>query len=141
MIYWILSDMAGVHGRTHDGDWEPLLKRQPASDDVERFHRHRDALARAKKLKAKGERCRPLKQEGICYYWRLPAAIESVANTPAGKELMRWAAGSATDLAEIIEFRSKRQAEAWRKRAIAEGCEVIECLGTARPAKRKGANK
>jgi hypothetical protein len=124
MIYWILSDIAGVHGRTHDGDWEPLLKRQPASDDVERFHRHRDALAKARKLKAKGEHCKPLKQEGICFFWHLPAA-----------------AGDKTDMAEIIEFRSKRQADAWKKRAIAEGCEVIECPGTARPAKRKGAKK
>jgi hypothetical protein len=40
-------------------------------------------------------------------------------------------------MAEVIEFRSRRQAEAWTKRAIAEGCEVIECKGTARPAKRK----
>ena len=124
MIYWILSDIAGVHGRTHDGDWEPLLKRQPASDGVERFHRHRDALAKARKLKAKGEHCRPLKQEGIVLFWRLPEAP-----------------GDTTDMAEVVEFRSKRQADAWKKRAIAEGCEVIECLGTARPAKRKGAKK
>lgn len=124
MIYWILTDPTGAHGRTHDGDWEPLLKRQPASDDVERFHRHRDALAKAKKLKAKGCHCKPLKQEGVVFYWRLPAAP-----------------GDKTDLAEIIEFRSKRQAAAWRKRAIAEGCEVIECEGTARPPKRKSPKR
>ena len=137
MIYWILSDVAGKHARRHDGDWEPLDRRRPTSDDVERFHRYRDAVAKAKKLRAKDCHCKPLKQEGIVLFWRLPAAIESVASTPAGKELMRWAASSTTDMAEVIEFRSRRQAEAWTKRAIAEGCEVIECKGTARPAKRK----
>jgi hypothetical protein len=111
MIYWILSDMGVKHGRRHDGNW----------DDVERFHRHRDAVAKAKKLRAKGCYCKPLKQEGIVLYWRLPER--------AGEK----------DLTEIIEFRSRRQADAWTKRAIAEGCEVIECLGLARPhaAKRK----
>jgi len=125
------------HARRHDGDWEPLDRRRPTSDDVERFHRYRDAVAKAKKLRKQDCHCKPLKQEGIVLFWRLPAAIESVANTPAGKELMRWAASSNTDLAEVIEFRSRRQAEAWTKRAIAEGCEVIECKGTARPAERK----
>jgi hypothetical protein len=120
MIYWILADVAGKHGRRHDGDWEPLTKREPASDEVERFHRHRDAVAKAKKLKAKGCHCKPLKQEGIVLFWRLPER--------AGE----------SDLVDIVEFRSKRQAEAWRKRALAEGCEVIECLGTARkPARAK----
>ena len=119
MIYWILTDIAGKHARRHDGDWEPLSKREPASDEVERFHRHADALAKARKLKAKGCHTKPLKQEGIVFFWHLPAA--------AGE----------FDLAEVIEFRSARQAAAWRKRAEAEGCEVIECKGTARPAKRK----
>jgi hypothetical protein len=132
MIYWILTDVAGEHGRRHDGDWEPLERRAPASDEVERFHRYRDAVAKAKKLKAKDCHCKPLKQEGIVLFWRLPAEVEPIAKTPAGKALMRWASASQTDLAEVIEFKSKRQADAWRKRAIAEGCEVIECLGTAK---------
>lgn len=119
MIYWILSDMGVKHGRRHDGNWEPLSKRTPASDEVARFHRYRDAVAAAKKLKKKDCHCKPLKQEGVVLYWRLPAE--------AGE----------SDLAEVIEFRSRRQADAWRKRAEAEGCEVIECLGVARPAKRK----
>lgn len=119
MIYWILSDMGVKHGRRHDGNWEPLSKRTPASDEVTRFHRYRDAVAAAKKLKKKDCHCKPLKQEGVVLYWRLPAE--------AGE----------SDLAEVIEFRSRRQADAWRKRAEAEGCEVIECLGVARPAKRK----
>jgi len=114
MIYWILTDVAGKHGRRHDGDWEPLERRAPASDDVERFHRYRDAVAKAKKLKAKDCHCKPLKQEGVVLYWRLPER--------AGE----------SDLAEVIEFKSKRQADAWKKRAIAEGCEVIECTGTAK---------
>jgi hypothetical protein len=118
MIYWILTDVAGKHGRRHDGDWEQLERRSPASDEVERFHRYRDAVAKAKKLKAKDCHCKPLKQEGIVLFWRLPER--------AGEN----------DLAEVVEFRSKRQAAAWRKQAEAEGCEVIECLGTARPAKR-----
>lgn len=109
MIYWILSDGAGKHGLRHDGDWEPLSKSEPASDEVTRFHRHRDAVARAKKLRSKGCHCKPLKQEGIVFSWHLPA----------GK-------GDKTDLAGVIEFRSARQAAAWRKRAEAEGCEVIE---------------
>jgi hypothetical protein len=119
MIYWILSDMGVKHGRRHDGNWEPLSKRTPASDEVTRYHRYRDAVAVAKKLKKKDCHCKPLKQEGVVLYWRLPAE--------AGE----------SDLAEVIEFRSRRQADAWRKRAEAEGCEVIECLGVARPAKRK----
>jgi hypothetical protein len=100
MIYWILSDIAGKNGRRHDGDWEPLSKRGPASDEVERFHRYRDAVAKAKKLRAKDCHTKPLKQEGIVFFWHLPAA--------AGE----------SDLAE-----------------------VIECLGTARPAKRKARKK
>lgn len=120
MIYWILTDVAGQHGRRHDGDWEPLARGTPASDEVERFNRHRDAVARAAKLKAKGCHTKPLKQEGIVFYWRLPAA-----------------AGDQTDLAEVIEFKSKRQAAAWRKRALAEGCEVIECLGLAKARSKK----
>jgi len=140
MIYWILADIAGKHGRRHDGDWEPLSKRDPASDEVERFHRHADAVAKAKKLKAKDCHCKPLKQEGIVFYWHLPAEVEKIAKTPEGRDLMRWAAGES-DLAEVVEFRSARQAAAWRKRAEGEGCEVIECLGTARPAKRKAAKK
>jgi hypothetical protein len=119
MIYWILSDIGVKHARRHDGDWEPLDRRRPTSDDVERFHRYRDAVAKAKKLRSKDCHCKPLKQEGIVLFWRLP-------------ELP-----GESDLAEVIEFRSRRQAEAWTKRAIAEGCEVIECKGTARPAKRK----
>jgi hypothetical protein len=115
MIYWILTDIGGKHARRHDGNWEPLDRRRPASDEVERFHRAVDATAKAKKLKAKDCHCKPLKQEGIVYYWRLPAAT-----------------GDATDLAEVIEFRSARQAAAWKKRALAEGCEVIECRGRAR---------
>jgi len=115
MIYWILTDVAGKHGRRHDGDWEPLERRAPASDDVERFHRHADAVAKAKKLKAKDCHCKPLKQEGIVFFWRLPEA-----------------APGESDLAEVIEFRSARQAAAWRKRAIAEGCEVIECKGSVK---------
>jgi hypothetical protein len=115
MIYWILTDIAGKHARRHDGDWEPLSKREPASDEVERFHRHADALARVRKLKAKKVHAKPLRQEGIVLYWRLPEA-----------------AAGESDLAEVIEFRSARQAAAWRKRAEAEGCEVIECLGTAK---------
>lgn len=115
MIYWILSDIAGKHGRRHDGNWEPLGRYDPAGDDVTRFHRHRDAVAAAAKLKKKGCHCKPLKQEGIVIYWRLPGE---------------------TDLVEIVEFKSKRRADAWRKRAIAEGCEVIECLGTARKPAR-----
>lgn len=124
MIYWILADVAGAHALTHDGEFEPLAKREPASDDVTRYHRHRDAVAAAAKLKKKGCHVKPLKQEGIVFYWRLPEA-------KPGEH----------DLAEAIEFRSKRQAAAWRKRAIAEGCEVVECLGTARPAKRKGGDR
>jgi hypothetical protein len=124
MIYWILADIAGEHGRRHDGNWEPLSKSEPASDEVERFHRHADAVAKAKKLKAKDCHCKPLKQEGMVFYWRLPEAGEG-----------------ESDLAEVVEFRSARQAAAWRKRAEAEGCEVIECLGAARPAKRKAAKK
>jgi hypothetical protein len=116
MIYWILSDVAGEHGRRHDGDWEPLERHNPASDDVTRYHRHRDAVAAAAKLKKKGCHCKPLKQEGIVLYWRLPGE---------------------SDMAEVVEFRSKRQAAAWRKRAVAEGCEVIECLGTAKKRKAK----
>lgn len=123
MTYWILSDMSVKHGRRHDGNWEPLSKRNPASDDVTRYHRYRDAVAAAKKLRAKDCYGKPLKQEGIVLYWRLPAQ--------AGE----------SDLAEVIEFRTRRQADAWQRLAIAEGfCEVIECLGTAkppRPAKRK----
>jgi hypothetical protein len=124
MIYWILSDIGGKHARRHDGDWEPLSKRDPASDEVERFHRHADAVAKARKLKAKDCHCKPLKQEGVVFYWHLPEA-----------------AAGESDLAEVVEFRSARQAAAWRKRAEAEGCEVIECLGVARPAKRKAAKK
>ena len=120
MIYWILTDMAGRHGRCHDGDWEVLAKKEPASDEVERFHRYRDAVAKAKKLRGRGEHVKPLKQVGVVLYFHLPAGL-----------------GDVTDLADVVEFRSKRQAAAWRKRAIAEGCEVVECLGTARPAKRK----
>lgn len=116
MIYWILSDVAGEHGRRHDGDWEPLERYNPASDDVTRYHRHSDAVAAAAKLKKKGCHCKPLKQEGIVLYWRLPGEI---------------------DMAEVVEFKSKRQAAAWRKRAVAEGCEVIECLGTAKKRKAK----
>lgn len=116
MIYLILSDVAGEHGRRHDGDWEPLERYNPASDDVTRYHRHRDAVAAAAKLKKKGCHCKPLKQEGIVLYWRLPGE---------------------SDLAEVVEFKSKRQAAAWRKRAVAEGCEVIECLGTAKKRKAK----
>lgn len=123
MTYWILTDMAGKHGRCHDGDWEVLARKEPASDDVERFHRYRDAVARAKKLRTKGEHVKPLRQEGVVLYFRLPAGP-----------------GDETDMAEIVEFRSRRQATAWTKRALAEGCEVIECLGTAkkpaRPRKR-----
>ena len=122
MTYWILSDMGVKHCRRHDGNWEPLSKRNPASDDVTRYHRYRDAVAAAKKLRAKDCHCKPLKQEGIVLYWRLPAT--------AGE----------SDLAEVIEFRTRRQADAWQRQAIAEGCEVIECLGTAkppRPANRK----
>jgi hypothetical protein len=115
MTYWILTDIGGKHARRHDGNWEPLDRRRPTSDEVERFHRASDAAAKAKKLKAKDCHCKPLRQEGIVYYWRLPAA-----------------AGDATDLAEVIEFRSARQAAAWKKRALAEGCEVIECRGRAR---------
>ena len=118
MIYWILSDMGVKHGRRHDGDWEPLDKRSPASDEVTRFHRYRDAVTAAKKLRAKDCHCKPLKQEGIVLYWLLPAT--------AGE----------SDLAEVIEFRTRRQADAWQRQAIAEGCEVIECLGTAKPAKK-----
>lgn len=136
MIYWILSDMGVKHGRRHDGNWEPLSKRTPASDEVARFHRYRDAVAAAKKLKKKDCHCKPLKQEGVVLYWRLPAEAEAVLTSPAGKDFLKWAAGT-TDLAEVVEFRSRRQADAWRKRAEAEGCEVIECLGVARPAKRK----
>lgn len=116
MIYWILSDVAGKHGRRHDGDWEPLERYNPASDDVTRYHRHSDAVAAAAKLKKKGCHCKPLKQEGIVLYWRLPGE---------------------SDLADVVEFKSKRQADAWRKRAVAEGCEVIECLGTAKKRKVK----
>lgn len=116
MIYLILSDVAGEHGRRHDGDWEPLERYNPASDDVTRYHRHRDAVAAAAKLKKKGCHCKPLKQDGIVLYWRLPGE---------------------SDLAEVVEFKSKRQAAAWRKRAVAEGCEVIECLGTAKKRKAK----
>jgi hypothetical protein len=119
MIYWILSDIGVKHARRQDGDWEPLDRRHPASDDVERFHRYRDAVAKAKKLRAKDCHCKPLKQEGVVLFWRLPERSDE------------------SDMAEVIEFRSRRQAEAWTKRAIAEGCEVIECKGTARPAKRK----
>ena len=119
MIYWILSDIGVKHARRHDGDWEPLDRRRPASDDVERFHRYRDAVAKARKLCAKDCHCKPLKQEGVVLFWRLPER------------------SGESDLAEVIEFRSRRQAEAWTKRAIAEGCEVIECKGTPRPAKRK----
>jgi len=129
MIYWILSDIGGKQGRRHDGNWEPLTKREPASDEVERFHRYRDAVAKAKKLRAKDCHTKPLKQDGIVYFWRLPEA-----------------AAGESDLVEVVEFRSHRQAAAWRKRAEAEGCEVIECLGTekrykARPAKRKAAKR
>jgi hypothetical protein len=124
MIYWILADLAGKHGRRHDGRWEPLSASEPAGDDVERFHRLQDAVAKAKKLAGRRIHCKPMKQEGIVFYWRLPEAT-----------------GDKTDMAEVVEFRSTRQADAWKKRAIAEGCEVIECLGTARPAKRKGAKK
>ena len=119
MIYWILSDIGVKHARRHDGDWEPLDRRHPASDDVERFHRYRDAVAKAKKLRKQDCHCKPLKQEGVVLFWRLPER------------------SGESDMAEVIEFRSRRQAEAWTKRAIAEGCEVIECKGTARPAKRK----
>lgn len=120
MIYWILSDMGVKHGRRHDGNWEPLERYNPTSDDVTRYHRHRDAVAAAAKLKKKDCHCKPLKQEGIVFYWRLPGE---------------------SDLAEIVEFKSKRQAEAWRKRAVAEGCEVIECLGIAKNprTKKRGA--
>ena len=114
MIYWILSDIGVKHARRHDGDWEPLDRRHPASDDVERFHRYRDAVAKAKKLRAKDCHCKPLKQEGVVLFWRLPER------------------SGESDMAEVIEFRSRRQAEAWTKRAIAEGCEVIECKGTAK---------
>ena len=120
MTYWILTDIAGVHGRRHDGFWEPLKKRLPASDDVERFHRYRDAVARAKKLKAKGCHCKPLKQAGVVFYWRLPASH-----------------AEDRELAEVIEFRSARQAAAWKKRALAEGCEVIEAIGTAKRRTRR----
>jgi hypothetical protein len=120
MIYWILTDQTGKRARRHDGDWEPLSKKEPASDEVERFFRRPDVLARVRKLKAKGIHTKPLRQEGIAFFWHLPAA-----------------AGDTNDLAEVIEFRSARQAAAWRKRAEAEGCEVIECKGIARPAKRK----
>ena len=116
MTYWILSDIGGKHGRRHDGDWEPLERYNPTSDDVTRYHRHRDAVAAAAKLRKKDCHAKPLKQEGIVFYWRLPGE---------------------SDLAEIIEFRSKRQAAAWRKRAIAEGCEVIECRGTAKKTRAK----
>lgn len=119
MIYWVLSDMGVKHARRHDGNWEPLNRHEPTSDDVERFHRYRDAVAKAKKLRAKDCHCKPLKQEGIVFYWRLPES-----------------APGESDLAEVIEFRSARRAAAWRKQAEAEGCEVVECKGTARPAKR-----
>lgn len=120
MIYWVLSDMGVKHARRHDGNWEPLDRREPASDEVERFHRYRDAVAKAKKLRAKDCHCKPLKQAGIVYYWRMPAASHG-----------------DSELVEIIEFRSARQAAAWKKRALAEGCEVIEATGTAkRRAKR-----
>ena len=119
MIYWTLCDIAGEHGRRHDGDWEPLERHNPASDDVERFCRRLDAAAKAKKLKAKGCHCKPLRQEGVVFSWRLPAA--------AGE----------SDMADVIEFRSRRQAAAWRKRAIAEGCEVTECMGIAKKRSRK----
>ena len=123
MIYWILSDMGVVHARRHDGDWEPLAKRQPCSDDVERFSRYSDALAKARKLRSKNCYCKPLRQEGVVLYWRLP--------DDAG----------GSDLVEVIEFRSRRQADAGSKRAIAEGCEVIECLGIAKAKKRPRAAK
>ena len=116
MIYWILSDIGGKHGRRHDGNWEPLERYNPTSDDVTRYHRHRDAVAAAAKLKKTGCHCKPLKQEGVVFYWRLPGE---------------------SDLAEVVEFKSKRQAAAWRKRAVAEGCEVIECVGTAKKRKAK----
>ena len=119
MIYWVLSDMGVKHARRHDGNWEPLNRREPTSDDVERFHRYRDAVAKAKKLRAKDCHCKPLKQEGIVFYWHLPARD-----------------GDQTDLAEIVEFRSARQAASWRKQAEAEGCEVIECKGTAKRARK-----
>lgn len=122
MIYWILADAGGAHARRRDGDWEPLAKRSPCSDDVERFHRYSDALAKAKKLRAKDCRCKPLRQEGVVIYWRLPAGLDD-----------------QNDLAAVVEFRSRRQADAWSKRAIAEGCEVIECLGLAKPRAAKRA--
>ena len=122
MIYWILADAGGAHARRSDGDWEPLAKRSPCSDDVERFHRYSDALAKARKLRAKDCHCKPLRQEGVVLYWRLPAGLDD-----------------ENDLAEIVEFRSRRQADAWSKRAIAEGCEVIECLGLAKPRTAKRA--
>ena len=137
MIYWILTDVAGEHGRRHDGDWEPLERHNPASDDVERFCRRLDAAAKARKLKAKGCHCKPLRQEGVVFSWRLPAEVEPIAKTPAGKALMRWASASQNDMADVIEFRSRRQAAAWRKRAIAEGCEVTECMGIAKKRSRK----
>jgi len=138
MIYWILSDMSVKHARRSDGDWEPLAKRSPCSDDVERFHRYSDALAKAKKLRAKECHCKPLKQEGVVLYWRLPAAIEPIMTSHSGKQLTQLVTGQ-TDLAEVVEFRSRRQADAWTKRAIAEGCEVIECLGLAKPRAAKRA--
>lgn len=122
MIYWILADADGAHARRRDGNWEPLAKRSPCSDDVERFHRYNDALAKAKKLRARDCHCKPLKQDGVVLYWRLPAGMDD-----------------ENDLAEIVEFRSRRQADAWSKRAIAEGCEVIECLGLAKPRAAKRA--
>jgi hypothetical protein len=126
MIYWILSDIGGVHALRQDGDFEPLRKRDPCSDDVERFYRHADAVAKAAKLRKRGCHCKPLKQEGIVLYWRLPAGLDD-----------------ENDLAQVVEFRSRRQADAWSKQALAEGCEVIECLGLAKPraAKRVAAKR
>jgi hypothetical protein len=119
MIYWVLSDMGVKYARRHDGTWEPLNRREPTSDDVQRFHRYRDAVAKAKKLRAKGFCCKPLKQDGVVLFWRLPEASPG-----------------ESDLVDVIEFRSARQAASWRKQAEAEGCEVIECKGTARRVKK-----
>jgi hypothetical protein len=124
MIYWILTDMEGNHARQHDGLWESTDKKSVPSDEVERFHRYRDAVAKAKKLRAKGCQVKPQKRECVAFYWRLPP-------NKAGEQ----------DLAEIIEFRTRRQADAWKKRAIAEGCEVEECMGTAKKTPRKRKKK
>jgi hypothetical protein len=99
----MLTHMEEQIAQQHDGSWAELDQKTVPPDDVERLHRYRDSVVREKPSQAKGCRAKPLNREGTVF-WRPP-------NAKAGKN----------GLAEVIELKSQRQAEALKQRAIQRG--------------------